>query len=84
MPYRPTPQLAGEAGRRWLVTANDNTAAVRCYQRRGFRLVALRPNAVDQARRLKPSIPLYGDDGVPILDELDLELSLVDCGDARR
>jgi GNAT superfamily N-acetyltransferase len=41
----------------WVVTTNDNLDALRFYQRRGFRLTALRPGAVDEARRaLKPQI----------------------------
>jgi hypothetical protein len=32
--------------------------------------------AVDQARQLKPSIPPIGDFGIPIHDELELELEL--------
>jgi GNAT superfamily N-acetyltransferase len=55
-----------------LTTTNDKLDALRFYQRRGFRIVALRPGAVDEARRLKPSIPLLGDDGIPMRDELDL------------
>ncbi|HEY5071256.1 MAG TPA: GNAT family N-acetyltransferase [Caulobacteraceae bacterium] len=55
-----------------LTTTNDNLDALRFYQRRGFRLTALRPGAVDEARRRKPSIPLVGDHGVPIRDEIDL------------
>jgi len=64
------------AGRRriWVVTTNDNLRALRFYQRRGFALRALRPGAVDDARRrLKPSLPLTGDDGIPLRDELELE-----------
>jgi len=58
-----------------LVTTNDNTAALRFYQRRGLVLVALRAGAVDLARRtLKPEISLIGNDGIPIRDELELEL----------
>ncbi|NJD27080.1 MAG: GNAT family N-acetyltransferase [Chloroflexi bacterium] len=63
--------------RAWLVTTNDNLTALRLYQRAGWRLAALRPGAVDEARRtLKPSIPALGDDGIPIRDELELELVL--------
>ncbi len=72
-------QAALEAGcrRLWLVTTNDNTPALRFYQRRGFRLVALRPGAVAAARSaLKPEIPLTGVDGIPIRDEIELELAL--------
>lgn len=56
-------------------TTNDNTDGLRFYQRRGFRLVALRPGAVEESRRVK-DIPATGQHGIAIRDELDLELSL--------
>ena len=60
----------------WLTTTNDNLDALRFYQRRGFRLVALRPGAVDVARRdIKPEIPNIGTSGMPMSDELDLALT---------
>ncbi len=59
-----------------LVTTNDNTHALRFYQKRGFALTALRPGAVDESRKLKPSIPLIGNDGIPLRDELELQLQL--------
>jgi L-amino acid N-acyltransferase YncA len=62
--------------RLWLVTTNDNTRAVRFFQRRGFDLVAVHRGAVDEARRLKPEIPATGEDGIPIRHELELELLL--------
>jgi GNAT superfamily N-acetyltransferase len=62
--------------RLWLITTNDNTAALRWYQKRGFVLAALHRDGIVQARRLKPSIPLRGADGIPIRDELELELAL--------
>lgn len=68
--------LAAQAGcrRLLLTTTNDNLDALRFYQKRGFHLVALHPGAVDLARRtLKPEIPLLGDDGIPIRDEIELE-----------
>jgi ribosomal protein S18 acetylase RimI-like enzyme len=73
--------VAEEAGRRgcrrlWLITTNDNLNAIRFYQRRGMRLVAVYPSGVDDARRLKPSIPLIGEFGIPIHDELEFELVL--------
>jgi GNAT superfamily N-acetyltransferase len=67
---------AAGAGRLWLVTTNDRTRALRFYQRRGFRLTALRPAAIDRARALKPGIPLAGDDGIALRDELELEKEL--------
>jgi ribosomal protein S18 acetylase RimI-like enzyme len=63
--------------RLWVVTTNDNLDALRFYQRRGFRLVELRAGAVDDARRtLKPQIGLEGSFGIPLRDELELELRL--------
>ncbi|HWG11837.1 MAG TPA: GNAT family N-acetyltransferase [Streptosporangiaceae bacterium] len=55
-----------------LTTTNDNLDAIRFYQRRGLRLVALRPGAVDQARAERPEIPPTGDYGIPLRDEIDL------------
>ena len=59
-----------------LTTTNDNLPALRFYMRRGFRLIALRPGAVDEARKQKPSISLLGKHGIPIHDELELCLAL--------
>ena len=55
-----------------LVTTNDNLDAVRLYQRHGLRLVEVRAGAVDRARQLKPGIPLIGEHGIPMHDELVL------------
>ena len=69
---------AREAGCRrvWLITTNNNLRMLRFAQKRGFALVALHPRAVDESRRLKPEIPLLGANGIPIRDELELELPL--------
>lgn len=60
----------------WLITTNDNTKALNFYQKRGFRLVALYPDALKESRKLKPEIPLIGIDGIPLHDEIKLEISL--------
>jgi len=69
-------ERAREAGctRLWLVTSNDNLDALRFYQRRGMQIVAVHRGAIDQARALKPSIPLVGEHGIPVHDEVELEL----------
>ena len=59
-----------------LTTTNDNVDALRFYQRRGFRLAALRAGAVDEARSRKPSISQIGAHGIPMHDEIDLVLPL--------
>lgn len=72
-------EVARERGcrRLWVLTTNDNVDALRFYQRRGFRLAVLRPGAVDEARRtLKPEISAIGDHGIPLRDEIELELWL--------
>jgi GNAT superfamily N-acetyltransferase len=55
-----------------LTTTNDNVAALRFYQRRGFQLAALRPGAVDRSRLRTPEIPRTGAFGIPLRDEIDL------------
>jgi len=71
-------QAAREAGctRIWLITTNDNLNALRFYQKRGFVLVAVHRNALEKSRQIKPEISLIGNDGIPLRDELELELPL--------
>lgn len=71
-------QLARAAGvcKLATVTSNDNLAALRFYQRRGFRLVSVDVGAVDAARAQKPTIPLVGRFGIPLHGELRLEFVL--------
>ena len=66
---------AEEAGiqRLWLVTTNDNLAALKFWQKRGYHLVAVHRNAIAQSRRIKPQIPITGLDGITIRDEIELE-----------
>jgi isopentenyldiphosphate isomerase/GNAT superfamily N-acetyltransferase len=62
--------------RLWLITTNDNPTGLGFYQKRGFHLIALYPNALEASRKLKPQIPLKAANGIPIKDELELELDL--------
>ena len=55
-----------------LTMTNDNLDALRFYQRRGFHIAAVRPGAVDQARRIKPSIPMVGNYGIARHDEIEM------------
>jgi ribosomal protein S18 acetylase RimI-like enzyme len=67
----------------WVLTTNDNVDALRFYQRRGLRLSALRPGAVDLSRRtLKPQIPPTGNYGIPLSDEIELCRDLPARGEA--
>lgn len=67
-----------EAARRacarvWLITSNDNSRAIRFYQKRGFDMTAVHRDAITEARKLKPSIPLTGYDGIPVRHEVEFE-----------
>ena len=66
---------AQEAGikRLWLVTTNDNLEALKFWQKRGYVLVSVHRNAIADARRIKPQIPITGLNGITIRDEIELE-----------
>lgn len=68
--------VSAKCKRLWLITTNDITHALRFYQKQGFVLAALHRNAMEASRRLKPEIPLIGDDGIPIRDEIELEMHI--------
>lgn len=69
-------ETAKNAGcrRLWVITTNDNSHALRFYQKQGFTIAAVYPDAIKQSRLLKPEIPLTGNDGIPIRDEIELEI----------
>lgn len=61
----------------WLVTTNDNEPAIHLYESLGYALVEIRRGAIDEIRRtIKPSIPLGGQGGIEIHDELELRRPL--------
>ena len=62
--------------RLWLITTNDNTHALRFYQKWGFRIAAIHVGAIAADRRLKAELPTHGQDGIPIRDEIELEVDL--------
>lgn len=60
----------------FLTTSNDNTRAMAFYQRRGMRISAVYPGMIDRYREKNPAIPRVAPNGVPIRDEIELELTL--------
>ncbi|KGN00050.1 GNAT family N-acetyltransferase [Clostridium botulinum] len=60
----------------WLITTNDNIRAIRFYQKREFDMSNIYINAVNEARKLKPEIPLRGYDDIPILHEIEFKKDL--------
>ena len=67
---------ASRCRRIWLVTTNNNLAAIGFYQRLGMDLCALHRHAVEVSRKLKPTIPVRDATGVRIDHELEFELLL--------
>ncbi len=57
----------------YLMTTNDNLDALRFYQKRGFTICAIHIDSVKNSRKIKPTIDLHGDYGIPLRDEIDLE-----------
>lgn len=67
---------ARKCNRLFLITTNDNLHALGFYQKRGFEIVAIYRGAVNESRKRKPSIPLVGMNGIPLRDEIELEIRL--------
>lgn len=59
-----------------LITTNDNMRALQFYQKRGYCLTRLYPNAMEKVRKVKPNVPLIGDNDIPLRDEIELEKQL--------
>ena len=59
-----------------LLTTNDNLNAIGFYQKRGFQLAGVNLWAIDRERELKPSMPLIGQNGIPMHHEIEFEMEL--------
>ncbi len=60
----------------WLITTNDNTNAIRFYQKRGFEWVGFYKDAIKESRKIKPEIPEIGNDNIPTKHEIEFEYIL--------
>ncbi|KFN02052.1 GNAT family N-acetyltransferase [Bacillus clarus] len=60
----------------WLITTNDNTNALRFYQKRDFVMTNLYIDAVKEARKIKKEIPFVGYDNIAISHEIQLDCNL--------
>ena len=56
-----------------LITTNDNMRALQFYQKRGYYLSKIYPNAMKEVRKVKPNVPVIGDNDIPLRDEIELE-----------
>jgi len=70
--------MACQAGcdRLWLITTNNNRAALEFYRAMGWKQVAIHRGAVREARKLKPEIPEFDEEGTAIEDEIEFELRI--------
>ena len=65
-----------KCNRVWLITTNDNSHALRFYQKRGFEWIGFYKNAIKESRKLKPEIPKIGNDNIPIQHEIEFEYKI--------
>lgn len=65
-----------KCNRIWLITTNDNSHAIRFYQKRGFEWIGFYKNAIDESRKIKPEIAKIGNDNIPIKHEIEFEYKL--------
>ena len=56
-----------------LITTNDNMRELQFYQKRGYCLTKIYPNAMEEVRKVKPNVPALGDNDIPLRDEIELE-----------
>jgi len=68
---------ARDCRRLFLITTNDNLNALGFYQKRGFEIVTIYRGAVNESRKRKPGIPLVGMNAIPLRDEIELEIKLI-------
>lgn len=59
-----------------VITTNDNINAIRFYQKRGFDMVKVYRNSLDDSRKLKSSIPLIGENNIPLQHEIEFEYNI--------
>lgn len=64
----------------FLTTSNDNLRALAFYQKRGWRLVTVHRGMMDRYREREKEIPIIGLNGIPLRDEIELELVLTQGG----
>jgi GNAT superfamily N-acetyltransferase len=56
-----------------IVTTNDNLRAIAFYVRRGYRIVRVALDDMDRVRKIKPTVPLLGNDNIPLRDMFEME-----------
>ena len=60
-----------------LITTNDNLNALKFYQKRGYHITKIYQNSMEIVRKIKPNVPLIGENGIPLRDEIELEKIII-------
>lgn len=71
--------LVKDCERIWTIITNDQLRSLRFLQKRGFSMVRVYRDAVLESRGLISGIPISGENGIPIRDQIELELVLEGC-----
>jgi ribosomal protein S18 acetylase RimI-like enzyme len=58
-------------------TTNDNINAIKFYQINGFKFKKLYNDVIKESRKIKPEIPLVGESGIGIFDEIEFEMEIL-------
>ena len=59
-----------------VVTTNDNIGAIAFYQKIGFDIVNIYRNSMDYVRKIKPTVPIMGENGSPLRHEIEFFVSI--------
>jgi len=54
----------------------NNINVIKFYQKCGFDMVQIHRNAITEARKIKPTIPTIGYEGIPVKHEIEFEFIL--------
>lgn len=71
-------KIAKEKGLKsvFLITTSDNLNAMGFYQKQGLRMTKIYRDEMEKVRKIKPEIPLVGENGIPLKDEVEFEYQL--------
>lgn len=58
----------------WVSTSNDNIDALKFYQKRMFFMCKIHENHFDKVRAKNPNFPKYGDYGILLKNQIELEM----------
>lgn len=59
-----------------VVTTNDNVGAIAFYQKIGFDIVNIYRNSMDYVRKMKPTVPIMGENNIPLKHEIEFAFFL--------